>query len=483
MNIRAIRKVLGFVLCVEAIFMTPATIIAFVNKQTDFIPFLIISFVMFFLGLPFAIQETYEKKFYVKDGFIAVALAWIIMCIAGALPFYFSGAIPTFINSIFESVSGFTTTGASILTDIESLPKGILFWRSMTHWLGGMGVLVLALAILPSIGGSGIYLMKAESTGPSPSKLVPSLRKTALILYAIYTTLTILQIICLKIAGMSFYDAILHAMSTAGTGGFSNKNLSIGSYDSVAIETIITVFMFLFGVNFTVYFTVLTKNISQAFKSEELRVYILIMLTAIILITINTLSYYDNNVLTSLRYSSFQASSIMTTTGFSSTDFNLWPTFSKSILLLLMLIGSCASSTGGGMKVVRIIIMFKSIRISLKKITHPNIVKNVSLNDHVINNNTVINVLIFLLLYITIAIAAFIIISFENFDFATTISSVIASISNIGPGFELVGPLGNYSIFSSFSKMILALCMLVGRLEILPIIFLFAPKKGVITKL
>lgn len=483
MNIRAIQKVLGFVLCVEAIFMIPSTIIAFVSKQTDFISFLVISFIMFFLGLPFAMQKIHEKRFYIKEGFIAVALSWVVLCIAGALPFYFSGSIPSFINSIFESVSGFTTTGASILTNIESLPKGILFWRSMTHWLGGMGVLVLALAILPSIGGSGIHLMKAESTGPSPSKLVPSLRKTALILYAIYTTLTILQIICLKIAGMSFYDAVLHAMSTAGTGGFSNKNLSIGSYDSLAIEMIITVFMFLFGINFTIYFTVLTKNIFQAFKSEELRVYILIMLTSIILITINTLSFYDNNVLTSLRYSSFQASSIMTTTGFSSTDFNLWPTFSKSILLLLMLIGSCASSTGGGMKVVRIIIMFKSMRVSFKKITHPNIVKSISIDNHAINSNTINNVLIFILLYITIGVIATILISFENLDFTTTISSVIASIGNIGPGLELVGPLGNYSIFSSFSKVILSLCMLIGRLEILPIIFLFAPKKGIMTKL
>lgn len=482
MNIKILVKILGFVLCFEAIFMLPSTVISYTADQYDFLSFLISPAVMLAIGLPCSLLKINRTKLYAKDGLMAVAFSWIILCIAGALPFYISGAIPSFINSIFETVSGFTTTGASILTDVESLPRGILFWRSMTHWIGGMGVLVLALAIIPSLGGSGIYLMKAESPGPSTLKLVPSLRKTALILYAIYTSLTIMEIICLKIAGMSFYDAFIHAMSTAATGGFSNKNISVGYYDNVAIEIIITAFMYLFGMNFAIYFTALTKNIFQALKSEELRVYTAIMALSAILIAINISHLYNGNILTSIRYAGFQAASIMTTTGFSSTDFNLWPTFSKTMLMLLMVIGSCASSTGGGIKVMRIIIMFKTIRINFKKLTHPNIVKTLSIDNHPVDNTTIYNVLIFILLYIVVIIAATLLLSIENFDFTTTFSTVLTMIGNTGPGLEMVGPLSNYTIYSNFSKIVMSICMLIGRLEILPILFLFIPKKRSYTK-
>ncbi|NMC56480.1 MAG: TrkH family potassium uptake protein [Eubacteriaceae bacterium] len=477
MNIKALVKILGFVLCFEAIFMLPSTAISYVKGQYDFLSFLLIPALMLAIGIPCSLLKVKKAKLYIKDGFTAVAFSWIVLCIAGALPFYISGAIPSFIDSVFETVSGFTTTGASILTDIEALPMGILFWRSMTHWIGGMGVLVLALAVIPLIGGSGINLMKAESPGPSTTKLVPSLRKTAMILYAIYTALTLLEVLCLRIAGMSLYDAFIHAMSTAGTGGFSDKNLSVGYYDSVAIEIIITAFMYLFGLNFTIYFVALTKNILQALKSEELRIYTAIIIISIILISINISHLYNGNILTSVRYASFQTVSIMTTSGFSSTDFNLWPSFSRSMLMLLMVIGSCASSTGGGIKVIRLIILFKSIRIAFKKITHPNIVKTVSIDGHAVDNNTIFNVLLFILLYIVVIIIATLLLSIENFDFTTIFSTVLTMIGNTGPGFEMVGPLSNYSFYSDFSKIIMSLCMLIGRLEILPILFLFIPRK------
>lgn len=477
MNAKILLKILGFVLCFEAILMIPSIIISNISGQYDFIALLLAFIIMLILGIPCVLIKTQRKRMYIKDGLIAVAFSWILLCIAGCLPFYISGAIPSFIDSLFETISGFTTTGASILNDIEAIPKGLLFWRSTTQWIGGMGVLVFALAVVPSITDSGINIMRAESPGPSTSKLVPRLRKTAIILYLIYTSLTILEVICLKIAGMSFYDAFLHAMSTAATGGFSNQNTSIGSYNSVAIEMIITVFMYLFGINFAIYFAVLTKNFSSALKSEELRIYTAIMLMAYILITVNILNLYDGNVLTALRYSSFQATSIMTTTGFSSADFNLWPSFSKSIILLLMMIGASASSTGGGIKVIRIIIMFKALRISFKKLTHPNIVKTVSIDSHTVDNATVLNVLIFILLYIVVIIISTLLLSLENFDFMTTFSSVLTMIGNTGPGLEMVGPMSNYTIYSGFSKIVMSLCMLIGRLEILPILFLFIPNK------
>lgn len=477
MNIKILVKILGFVLCFEAIFMLPSTAISYAAGQYDFLSFLLIFALMLAIGIPCSLLNVKRTKLYAKDGLTAVALSWILLCVAGCLPFYISGAIPSFIDSLFETISGFTTTGASILNDIESIPKGLLFWRSTTQWIGGMGVLVFALAVVPSITDSGINIMKAESPGPSTSKLVPRLRKTAIILYLIYTSLTILEVICLKIAGMSFYDAFLHAMSTAATGGFSNQNTSIGAYNSVAIEMIITVFMYLFGINFAIYFAVLTKNFRNAFKSVELRIYTAIMLAAYILITVNILNLYDGHILTALRYSSFQATSIMTTTGFSSTDFNIWPSFSKSIILLLMMIGASASSTGGGIKVIRIIIMFKSLGISFKKIFHPNIVKTVSIDEHAVDNNTIFNVLLFILLYIIVIIIATLLLSIENFDFMTTFSSVLTMIGNTGPGLEMVGPMSNYTIYSGFSKIVMSLCMLIGRLEILPILFLFIPNK------
>lgn len=478
MNKKAILKILGFILCFEALFMLPSTVIAAITKQYDLFSFIVVPAGMLAVGLPCAFIQPENKNFYTRDGFMAVALAWLLMSFAGCLPFFISGAIPSFMNSFFETVSGFTTTGATILTDIESLPLATLFWRNMTHWIGGMGVLVLTLAVIPSFGGKGIHLLNAETTGFGGAKFVPSLRKTALILYGIYTTLTLILVACLLLSGMNLYDSFLHAMSTAGTGGFSNQNISIGAYNNPAIEVIITVFMYLFGINFAIYFVVLTKGVVQAFKSEEFRLYTIIMGGAMLLIAINLMKMYGGNFLTALRFSSFQTASIMSTTGFSSTDFNLWPTFSKAILLMIMVIGSCASSTAGGIKVIRVLIMFKAARVEFKKSTHPNIVKSVSVDNHAIDNSVLQNIWVFFLLFITIIIGATILISLDNFDFTSSFTAVLATISNTGPGLELVGPLGNYAEFSTFSKIVFSFCMLIGRLEILPVLFLFTPKKA-----
>ncbi len=478
MNKKAILKIIGFILCFEALFMLPSTIIAAVTKQYDLFAFIIVPACMFAVGVPCALIKPVSKNFYTKDGFMTVALAWLLMSFVGALPFYISGAIPSFMNSFFETVSGFTTTGATILTEIESLPKATLFWRNMTHWIGGMGVLVLTLAIIPSFGGRGVHLLNAETTGIGGNKLVPSLRKTALILYGIYAVLTLILVICLLVAGMNLYDSLLHAMSTAGTGGFSNQNISIGSYNSPAIEVILTIFMYLFGINFAIYFVILTKGFVKALKSEELRLYTIILVCAMLLIAVNLMRTYGGHFFTALRYSSFQAASIMSTTGFSSIDYNIWPTFSKTILLVLTALGSCASSTAGGIKIIRVLVMFKAARVEFKKISHPNLVKSVTVDGRAIDNTVLHNVWVFFLLYIVTIVGASILISINGFDFTTSFTSVLATVSNTGPGLDVVGPLGNYSSFSAFSKIVFSICMLIGRLEILPVLFLFVPKKS-----
>lgn len=477
MNIKAILKIIGSALCIESLFMIPCIIIAFTNKEAGGYPFLITSVLLFAIGAPLVIINIKSSKFHIKDGLLSVALSWILISIAGAMPYYFSGVIPQFINSLFESVSGFSTTGATILTDVEALPKSMLLWRCLTLWFGGMGILILTLAIIPSAGSGGIYIMKAEITGPSPSRLVPKLRKTAIILYSIYISLTLLEIICLIATGMGGFDSIIHALSTAGTGGFSNKNLSIGAYDNAAVDVIITIFMYLFGINFAIYFTVFSKSIFQAFKSEEFRVYSVIILISIILVTFNIFNIYGKNLILSLRYSAFQVTSIISTTGFATADFNCWPPLSKMVLLILMFIGSCATSTGGGMKVIRFIIMFKSARLSYKKILHPRITQSVIIDGHIVDEGIIKNVWMFSFLYIFIIIVASLLISFENYDMSTSISSVISMIGNTGAGFGSIGALGNYSLFTSFSKIVLCFCMLLGRLEILPILFLLTPKK------
>ncbi len=431
------------------------------------------------IGIPIsaALSSIKVKKqaIYAKEGFLIVGLAWILISAIGALPFVINGAIPSFIDAFFETVSGFTTTGATILTQIEGLPRGILFWRSFTHWIGGMGFLIFMLALIPSMGTNSIHLLKAESPGPSPGKIVPKIKDTAKILYLIYFAFTLIELILLMFAGMNLYDAVIHAMGTAGTGGFSNMNASIAAFNSPAIEWIITIFMTIFGINFALYFQLLRGNIKGFFKSEELKYYLLIILCAIILITCNILKINNGDLNLSIRQASFQVSSIVTSTGFATVDFNFWPTLSKLIIVMLMFVGAMAGSTGGGIKTIRIVIMLKAIKREINKIVHPKRINSVKIDGRAIEEETIHGVFLFIGAYIIISLIAIFIISFDNFDVTTTVTSVITTMSNIGPGLEMVGPAGNFSAFSPLSKLVLSFCMLVGRLEIYPMIVLFSP--------
>jgi trk system potassium uptake protein TrkH len=388
----------------------------------------------------------------------------------------FSSSIPSLVDAFFETASGFTTTGASILKEVESLPKGILFWRSFTHWLGGMGVLVLTLAVLPSVGASSFHIMKAEATGPSTEKLVPKLGQTAKILYTIYTVMTAAQIILLLIAGMPLYDSLIHAFGSAGTGGFSNRNLSVGAYGNVYIEIIITVFILLFGVNFSLYFQILKGNIRNFFKDAEFRFYIGTVLIAIVVITIQLFSNGIFSVGQSLRHSSFQVASIITTTGYATTDFNLWPALSKCVLVVLMFIGASAGSTGGGVKCIRILLLLKIAKREVAKVIHPRAVHTVKSGGKVVDDEILSETMAFFFIYIAIFTVSFLLVSLDGKDLTSTVTSVVATISNIGPGLEVVGPMGNFSSFSGFSKVIFSFCMIAGRLELIPMLILFSPQ-------
>ena len=475
MNYRVVFKLLGNVLKYELILLLIPLCIAIYYGDGDafsfFITIISISPVSFFLCK----IKTKKNNIYGKEGFLTVGLAWILISIVGAIPLIISNSIPSFIDAFFETVSGFTTTGASILNEIESLPKGILFWRSFTHWIGGMGFLIFILALIPSLGSNTIHLLKAESPGPTPGKIVPKIKETAKILYIIYFVLTFIQTILLKIAGLSWYDATLHAVATAGTGGFSNMNSSIAAFANPAVEWIITIFMLIFGVNFALYFQILKGNIKNVFKSEELKYYTLIVFISIVFITINIINFNNGNIEESIRQSSFQVSSIITTTGYATVDFNLWPTISKMILIMLMFVGAMAGSTGGGIKTVRILIIFKAIKREINKLLHPKRIKSVKIDGKVVEEQTISGVFLFIGAYIIISLIAMFIVALDGFDIVTTCTSVIATISNIGPGFEIVGPTGNFSAFSPLSKIILSFCMLAGRLEIYPMLIMFSP--------
>lgn len=474
MNYRMISYILGFVLKIEAAFMTLALGVALIYGEQSAWAIGITMGITFAVGLLMGLNKPENKTIQVREGLITVALSWIVMSLLGTLPFFISGTIPSYLDGLFEVVSGFTTTGASILTDIESIPKGILFWRSFTHWLGGMGILVFVLAILPITTGHSLHLMRAESPGPETSKLVPNMAKTAKILYSIYFLLTVIEIVSLMIAGMSLYDAAVSAFGTAGTGGFSVRNASIAAYDSVAVDVIITVFMILFGVNFSLYYLLFAKNIAKAFKSEELRIYILTIVVSIVIVTINILPLYSS-LAESLRYSSFQVGSIITTTGYATTDTNVWPQLSKTILLLLMFFGASAGSTGGGLKAVRVLLLLKSAKRDIEKMLHPNAVKIVRLDKKRVSEDTISGVKTFFFIYLLITGISIFLISLNGYDLETSATAVIACINNIGPGFGMVGATGHYAFFSDFSKIVLSINMLVGRLEVYPMLILFIP--------
>ena len=475
MNITAILNIIGHVMKYEIILLLIPFFVALFYGQGDANAFLYTVLLMIPIALILIKIKGKKNEIYAKEGFLTVGLAWIVISFFGALPFVFSGAIPSLVDAFFETSSGFTTTGASILTEIQSLPKGILFWRSFTHWVGGMGFLIFILALMPTFSGNTIHLLKAESPGPTPGKIVPKIKQTAKILYAIYFVLTLIETIFLKSAGLSWYDSIIHALGTAGTGGFSNMNASVAAFNNPAVEWIITIFMLLFGVNFVLYFQLIRGNVKAFFKSEELKWYLIAVFASIIIIAVNIIPFNHGDVTKSIRDSAFQVSSIVTTTGYATVNFNLWPTLSKVILIMLMFMGAMAGSTGGGIKTIRIVIIFKAIRREIDKILHPRRVKSVKIDGNVVEEETISGVFLFIFAYIIISLIAIFIVSFDNFDVTTTVTSVIATLSNIGPGLEMVGPAGNFSAFSDLSKLVLSFCMLAGRLEIYPMLILFSP--------
>lgn len=421
-----------------------------------------------------------EKKpenstIYAKEGMVVVALAWILWSLFGALPFFLSGYIPSYLDAFFETVSGFTTTGSSIMPDVEILPQCMHFWRSFTHWIGGMGVLVFVMVLTSLDKKNSMYLMRAEVPGPEKDKLVPKMMSTARILYGMYFALTALEVILLMFGGLSLFDSLIHSFGSAGTGGFSNYADSVGHFDSAYVDGVITVFMILFGVNFSLYFLILIKEYKSVWKNEELRAYFGIIAAATAVITFNILPQYGS-VTKAFRYAVFQVGTIITTTGYATTDFNLWPMLSKCILIALMIIGACASSTGGGIKVSRFLIAMKSIKREVKQMAHPKSVNLICVNGKKMSNDVIRSVFVYFMAYAGIAGLSVLIVSADNFDFATTFSSVMATLNNIGPGIEDVGATGNFSAFSPLSKLVFCFDMLAGRLEIFPFLMLFTTK-------
>ena len=473
MNHSMIRYILGAVLCFESIFLCLPMLIGFVCGEKSAFAFLICAAACLILGGCMVIRKPKKHDFYATEGFVSVSVSWIAMSLFGALPFWISREIPRFEDAMFEAISGFTTTGASILNDVEALSRCCLFWRSFTHWIGGMGVLVFVLAVFPLRGGNVMFLMKAESPGPSVEKLVPRVKNTAMILYGVYTFLTMLAVVLLLIAGMSPFDAVNLSLATAGTGGFGILNSSAGSYAS-SQQVIITVFMILFGVNFNIYYLILVKRIKDIWHSEELKAYLGIILASGLLIAYNIRGIFPNP-LEALKHSFFQVASIITTTGFSTADFNEGPAFSCAILVLLMFCGACAGSTGGGMKVSRLIIMVKTAVKEIFTIKHPHGVKTIKIDGRVVEHETIRSVNTFVVIYALLFAGSVLLISLDNFDYTTNFTAVAATINNIGPGLNMVGPAGNFSQFSAFSKVVLMFDMLAGRLELLPMIVLFSP--------
>ncbi len=463
---------LGYILiCVGSLMLLPA-FVAVLYGEACLSAFLITAAISIFLGFVIVLKKPKNKIFHLREGYVITALSWIIISLVGALPFVLSGAIPNYIDALFEIISGFTTSGASILPEVETLPHAVLFWRSFTHWIGGMGVLVFLLALLPLSGGSNMNLMKAESPGPQVGKLVPKLRSTASILYIIYLGITVTEIIVLLIARMPLFDTLTITFGTVGTGGFGVRNDSCASY-TVTQQVIITIFMIASGVNFNAYFFILLRKFKKAFDIEEVRVYFIFIFVSIALIAINVRPMFSS-MLESIQQAAFQVGSLITTTGYSSCDYNLWPSFSKNIIILLMISGACAGSTGGGVKVSRIILLAKSIIKEVKHVIHPQSVANIRMDGKAVAHETMRSTNVFLVSYILIFIVSVSILSIEGYPFETNFTAVLATFNNIGPGLDLVGPSANFSFYSPISKLVLCFDMLAGRLEIFPMLVLFS---------
>lgn len=472
MNFSIVKYIIGYVLVFEAAFMALPCVVALIYQESEGWAFVITGLVCLLFGLLLFRKKPENRIFYVKEGFVTVALSWIVISIMGSIPFLLTGSISDPISALFETVSGFTTTGASVVSDVEALSRCVLFWRSFTHWIGGMGVLVFLLSIIHVKGsGSHMNLMKAESPGPSVSKLVPTVRSTAKILYLIYVFLTILEIIFLVIGRMPLFDALTISFGTAGTGGFGIKNDSMAGY-SPYLQVVVTVFMILFGVNFSAYFLILRKKLKQAFSMEEVRYYLLIILASIGIISLSIHDMYSS-VGEAVRHAAFQVGSIITTTGYASTDFNLWPEVPRTILVLLMFVGACAGSTGGGIKVSRLVILVKTIKKELYTLLHPRSLKKLKMDGHAIEHETVRSTNVFLIVYVLIFVFSVLLVGFDGHDLITNFTGVAATLNNIGPGLELVGPTQNFSVFSGGAKLVLIFDMLAGRLEIFPLLLLF----------
>ena len=476
-----IAYLLGNILHIEGILLSVPVLVAFYYKEelsgTAFIAAAVVCLIS---GAVLQSREPKDKRIYGREGFVVAALSWIVMSFFGAMPYYLTESIPGFINCYFETVSGFTTTGATTLLEIEHLDNAILFWRCFTHWIGGMGILVFMLAVMPLSDDRTMHLMKAEAPGPLVSKLVPRVKSTAKILYIIYVVLTILEIIFLYAGGMSMFDSIIHGISTAGTGGFSNKNASVAAYNSRYFEYVITIFMLLFSVNFNLFYLMVMRDFKNVWRNEELRTFVFIVAVSTGLITLNIYNYYPT-LEAAFRHAIFQVAAIMSTTGFVTANFDLWPEFSKTILFCLLFLGACGGSTAGGVKISRFIILVKMVLREVKHIVHPRSVNLIKLDGYKIESDVTRNVASFIILYVLILLGSFILISLNGFDFATNMTAVTTCLSNVGPGLNMAGPTENLEFFSPFSKLILCLDMLLGRLEIFPILMLFTPsiwKKG-----
>lgn len=472
MNTKMIRYILAKMLGVEAALLLLPAFVGTLYKEKSAIYFLIPSVVLLAVYLAGGRKKPENATIYGKEGMVVVASAWIMWSLFGALPFRLSGCIPNYIDAFFETVSGFTTTGSSILRDVEALPQCMHFWRSFTHWIGGMGVLVFVMVLTSLDKKNSMYLIRAEVPGPEKDKLVPKTMSTARILYGMYFGMTAIEVILLVLGGMNLFDSLIHSFGTAGTGGFSNYADSVGHFNSAYIDGVITVFMILFGINFNLYFFLLLKDWKPVWRNEELRVYLGIIAAAITVIMVNTAGQYANPM-ESFRYAAFQVGTIITTTGYATMDYNVWPMLSQCVLIVLMIIGACASSTGGGVKVSRFMIVVKSIKREIKQMVHPKSVNLIRVNGKKLGTDTVRNVFVYLLAYAGIAGISVLIVSINNFDFATTFSSVMATLNNIGPGIGAVGPTGNFADFSTLSKLVFCFDMLAGRLEIFPFLMLF----------
>lgn len=473
MNKQMIRYILGQVLRIEGILMLLPCVVAVIYREKEGYVILGVAALCFFLGTAATIRKPESQVFYLKEGCVATALSWIVMSVFGCLPFYLTGAIPSFVDAMFETISGFTTTGSSILTDVEALAMSLNFWRCFTHWIGGMGVLVFLLAVIPLSGGSHINLMRAESPGPSVGKLVPKIRYTARILYIIYVGMTLVQIVLLLIGHMPLYDALTITFGTAGTGGFAIKSDSISSY-SPYLQWVITIFMILFGVNFNAYYLILFRKFKKAAAIEEVRYYFLVILAATAFIAWSlcrsAMGFAD-----ALRHAAFQVGSIITTTGFATTDFNLWSGSCKTVLVLLMFIGACAGSTGGGIKVSRFVLLIKTVKKELNSYIHPKSIKKIKVDGKPVEHEVVRSTNVYFITFMILFVLSVFLVSLEGKDLVTTFTAVATTINNVGPGLEQVGPMANFAHLTNLSKIVLSFDMLAGRLELFPLLILFHP--------